>query len=137
MTEPADTRKSRAEIDRRRAAWRDSIPIGVAIVVAIAAFALTDADDPGDTVIWALPMLALLGLGLRAEVRDLRRADEYQRTLLLEALALGFAVVVVLLFLGSLLTSGGVGDARVWLHVGFIGGVVGWSAIKAVRTRRG
>ncbi|MGY1761013.1 hypothetical protein ACI79G_07215 [Geodermatophilus sp. SYSU D00779] len=137
MTEPADTRKSRAEIDRRRAARRDSIPIGVAIVVAGGALAVTDSNDPGDTVIWAVPMLALLVLGLRAELRDLRRADEYERTLLLEALALGFVVVIVLLFLGSLFASGGVGDPRVWLNVSFIGGVLGWSAIKALKTRRG
>ncbi|MDP9406412.1 MAG: hypothetical protein M3P95_00520 [Actinomycetota bacterium] len=82
-------------------------------------------------------MLALLGLALRAEVRDLRRADEYQRTLLLEALALGFVVVIVLVFLGNLPVSGGVGDPRVWLHAGFIGGILGWSAIKALKTRRG
>ncbi len=137
MTEPADTRKSRAEIERRRAAWRDSIPVGVAIVVAVAAMAVTDLKDPGDTLIWAVPMLALLALGLRAELRDLRRADEYERTLLLEALALGFVVVIVLLFLGSLFASGGVGDPRVWLNVSFIGGLLGWSAIKAFKTRRG
>ncbi len=137
MTKPTDTRKSRAEIERRRAAWRDSIPVGVAIVVAVAAFAVTNPEDPGDTLIWAVPMLALLGLGLRAELRDLRRADEYERTLLLEALALGFVVVIVLLFLGGLFTSGGIGDPRVWLNVSFIGGLLGWSAIKAVRTRRG
>ena len=139
MTEHADTRKSRTEIERRRAAWRDSIPIGVATVAAVAAFAvtLTDPKDPGDTVIWAVPMLALLALGLRAELRDLRRADEYERTLLLEALALGFVVVIVLLFLGSLFASGGVGDPRVWLNVSFIGGLLGWSAIKALKTWRG
>ena len=139
MTEPADTRKSRAEIERRRAARRDSIPIGVAMAAAVAAFAvtLTDPKDPGDTVIWAVPMLALLALGLRAELRDLRRADEYERTLLLEALALGFVVVMVLLFVGGLFASGGVGDPRTWLDVSFIGGLLGWSAIKAVKTRRG
>ncbi|SHN49732.1 hypothetical protein SAMN05660350_00111 [Geodermatophilus obscurus] len=139
MTEPTGTRKSRAEIERRRAARRDSIPIGVAMAAAVAAFAvtLTDPEDPGDTVIWAVPMLALLALGLRAELRDLRRADEYERTLLLEALALGFVVVIVLLFVGGLFVAGGVGDPRVWLNVSFIGGLLGWSAIKAVKTRRG
>ena len=137
MTEPTGTRKSRAELERRRAAWRDSIPIGVAMAAAVGALAVTDPKDPGGTVIWAVPMLALLALGLRAELRDLRRADEYERTLLLEALALGFVVVIVLLFLGSLATSGGVGDPRVWLNVSFIGGLLGWSAIKALKTRRG
>ncbi len=137
MDRRTDARKSRAEIERRRAAWRDSIPVGVAIVAAVAAMAVTDPKDPGDTLIWAVPMLALLALGLRAELRDLRRADEYERTLLLEALALGFVVVIVLLFLGSLFASGGVGDPRVWLSVSFIGGLLGWSAIKAFKTRRG
>jgi hypothetical protein len=137
MAEPTDTGKSRAEIDRRRAARRDSIPIGVAIVVAVGALAVTDPKDPGDTVIWAVPMLALLVLGLRAELRDLRRADEYERTLLLEALALGFVVVIVLLFLGNLFASRGVGDPRMWLNVSFIGGLLGWRAIEALKTRRG
>ena len=137
MTEPTNARKSRAEIERRRAAWRDSIPIGVAIVVAVGALAVTDPKDPGDTGLWVVPMLALLALGLRAELRDLRRADEYERTLLLEALALGFVVVIVFLFVGGLFASGGVGDPRVWLNVSFIGGLLGWSAIKAVKTRRG
>ena len=139
MDRRTDARKSRAEIERRRAAWRDSIPIGVAMMAAVGAFAvtLTDRKDAGDTVVWAVPMLALLALGLRAELRDLRRADEYERTLLLEALALGFVVVIVLLFVGGLFASGGVGDPRVWLNVSFIGGLLGWSAIKAFKTRRG
>jgi hypothetical protein len=119
MTEHTGAGKSRAEIERRRAARRDNVPIGVAVAAAVAALAVSDPNDPGDTVIWAVPMLALLGLALRGELRDLRRADEYERTLLLESLALGFVVVIVLLF------------------VGFIGGLLGWSAIKAVRTRRG
>src|SRR3712207_3190269 len=139
MTEPADTRKSRAEIERRRAARRDGIPIGVALAAAVTAFAvtLTDPEDPSGTVIWAVPMLALLGLAVRAKLRDLRRADEYERTLRLEALALGLVGVIVLLFLGGLLASGGGGDPRVWLGVSFVGGPLGWSAIKAVTTRRG
>jgi hypothetical protein len=137
MTEHTGAGKSRAEIERRRAARRDNVPIGVAVAAAVAALAVSDPNDPGDTVIWAVPMLALLGLALRGELRDLRRADEYERTLLLESLALGFVVVIVLLFVGALFASGGVGDPRVWLSVSFIGGLLGWSAIKAVRTRRG
>ena len=122
MTKQTSTRTSRVEVERKRAARRDGIPIGVTLVVAVAAFAVTDPNDPGDTVIWAVPMLVLGVLGLRAEVRDLRRADEYQRTLQLEALALGFVVVSALLFLGGLLTSAGVGDPRVWLHISLVGG---------------
>jgi hypothetical protein len=47
IVEPTDTRRSRAEIERRRAARRDSIPIVVAMAAAVAAFAVT-LTDPKD-----------------------------------------------------------------------------------------
>ncbi|SNS28021.1 hypothetical protein SAMN06893096_10341 [Geodermatophilus pulveris] len=47
-------------------------------------------------------MLAAGGLGRWAEVRSLRRADEYQRLLQLQALAVGLAVRVLLLVAGLL-----------------------------------
>jgi positive regulator of sigma E activity len=80
----------------------------------------------------------VLGFGLlvRAEVRRLRRADEYQRTQQLESLALAYVVVVVLLFGAGLLDSLGVGDARVSLQVSFIGGVLAWSLARMVSERR-
>ncbi len=137
MSDDAAERSSRSDRERQHAASRDVWP-GMGLLIA--AFAVMLATDPGGwsagNAAYALLMVLGFGLLVRAEVRRLRRADEYQRTQQLESLALAYVVVVVLLFGAGLLDSLGVGDARISLQVSFIGGVLAWSAAGAVRGRR-
>lgn len=136
MTRETDDRPSRHDVERRQAARRASIPVGVVAVAAVVALTVSDPGDSSGPLLWGVPMLALFALLTWVELRDLRRADEYQRTLLLEALALGFAVVLALLLVGGVVSSAGVGDARQWMQISFLGGGVTWGVAKAVKTRQ-
>ncbi len=71
-----------------------------------------------------------------AELRSLQRADEYQRMLQLQALAVGFAVVVVLLQVVSLLVAAQLMDARQGLQISFLGGLAGWLGVRALQARK-
>src|SRR3712207_39095 len=137
MTGNERSRESYSDVERTRAAWRDAIP-GLA-VLALAVGAMFVFDDPGPnagTGIWAVLMLAATGLFMWAEVRSLQRADEYQRLLQLQALAVGFAVVVVLLQAASVLVAAQVMDARQGLQISFVGGLVGWLGVRALKARK-
>ncbi len=68
-----------------------------------------------------------------AEVRSLRRADEYQRLLQLQAYAVGFAVVVLLLQVASLLAAAELMDSRQGMQISFIGGLLAWAGVRAVK----
>jgi hypothetical protein len=69
-------------------------------------------------------------------VRSLQRADEYQRLLQLQALAVGFAVVVVLLQVASVLVAAQLMDARQGLQISFLGGLVAWLGVRALKARK-
>ena len=71
-----------------------------------------------------------------AELRSLQRADEYQRMLQLQALAVGFAVVVVLLQVVSLLVAAQLMDARQGLQISFIGALMAWLGVRALKARK-
>ena len=137
MAVTQSSRESRSDVERKRAAWRDALP-GLA-VLALAAVAMFVFDVPGPnagTGVWAVLMLAATGLLMWAEVRSLQRADEYQRMLQLQALAVGFAVVVVLLQVASLLVAAQLMDARQGLQISFIGGLVAWLGVRALKARK-
>ena len=70
-----------------------------------------------------------------AQLRSLRRADEYQRIAQLEAMAVGFATMIVLALVGGLLDAAGIGDPRQSLQITFIGGTLAWIAAGAVKAR--
>ncbi len=134
MTEREPVRNSRSDVDRTRAAWRDAA-LGF-VVLALAAVAMFVFDDPGlnaGTAIWAGLMLVGTGLYVWAEVRILRRADEYQRLLQLQAYAVGFAVVVLLLQAASLLAAAELMDPRQGMQISFIGGLLAWAGVRAVK----
>ena len=71
-----------------------------------------------------------------AELRSLQRADEYQRMLQLQALAVGFAVVVVLLQVVSVLVAAQLMDGRQGLQISFLGGLAGWLGVRALKARK-
>ena len=87
-------------------------------------------------VVWSLlPLIPALWL-VWAQVRGLRRADEYQRMMQLEAMAIGFGAVTMLALLGGLLDAAGIGDPRQSLQVTFIVGILVWIGALAVKTSR-
>ena len=89
----SEERKSKLERRQDRAALRDAVPAVVALVVLegiVAAFDL-DADSNGWHLVISLsPLLAGVWLAW-VQLRTLRRCDEYQRTMHLEAMSVGFA----------------------------------------------
>ena len=87
-------------------------------------------------VIWAIVALGSFGWFVWVEARNLRRADEYQRIMRLEALAVGFATVMVLTFAGGLLDEIGVVAARQSLSLTVGAGVVAWATALGLKTKR-
>jgi hypothetical protein len=114
------------------------VPGLVALVVAQGSLQILDPDGGASAwnLVWSLlPLVPALWL-MWAQLRSLRRADEYERVVQLEAMAIGFGAVIVLALVGGLLDAAGVGDPRQWLQVTFIVGILTWVAALAVKTRR-
>jgi hypothetical protein len=63
---------------------------------------------------------------VRVVVRNLRRADEYQRVAQLEALAIGFGVMMMAVFTIGLLQAGGVGNLRQLVQISFAASMLIW-----------
>ena len=133
-------RDSKSNLDRQqgRAALRDAVPAIIALIVLEAAVAALDlkADSDGwHLAVTLSPMLAGVWL-VWVHLRTIRRSDEYQRMLHLEALSIGFAVAMLIAMAGGLLSGGHVGSDAQYLQVTFIAGVLAWVGALAVRTRR-
>ena len=134
----AEKRKSALERRQDRATVRDAIPAVVALVVteAIAASMDLDADsNPWHVLIAVLPLLAFGWLAW-VQFRTLRRCDEYQRTLHLEAMSIGFGVAMLVAMAGATLGAADVGTNRQFLQITFIAGILAWVGALAVRMRR-
>lgn len=69
------------------------------------------------------------------QVRSLRRADEYNRIVGMEALAIGFATVMVLCFAANYVDALGVGDPRQSFHVTAAAGMLAWAIAHGLKTR--
>ncbi len=137
---PPLAEKRNSEIDERqaRAELRDSLP-GIALILGgMAILGLVDPQGLSPwKVVWAMVALSSVGWFVWVEARSLRRADEYQRIIRLEALAVGFAAVMVLSFAGGLLDELGVVHARASLSVTVGAGVVAWVTALGLKTKRG
>lgn len=85
--------------------------------------------------LWAvLPVVPALWI-VRAVLRHVRRADEYQRLLMLQGLAGGFAVAMVASVTVAFLEIAGLRiDGTGWLIYGV--GMLGWILTGAVAGRR-
>ena len=136
---PPSTEKRSSEVDERqaRAELRDSLP-GIALILGgVAILGLVDPEGLSPwNVAWAIVALGSVGWFVWVEARNLRRADEYQRIMRLEALAVGFATVMVLTFAGGLLDEIGVVAARQSLSLTVGAGVVAWATALGVKTKR-
>jgi hypothetical protein len=131
-------RKSSSDVARYRAAVRDTMPGMVTLVVVQGSLVLLDPDGgvSGWNLLWSVLPLVPAGWLVWAQLRSLRRADEYQRMMQLEAMAVGFGTVIVLSLAGGLLDGAGIGDPMQSLQVIFIVGILAWIAALAIKTRR-
>jgi hypothetical protein len=139
MQKTERARRSVSDVARDRAAVRDMVPGLIALVIAQGSLILVDpeGDASGWTLVWSLvPLVPALWL-VWAQWRSLRRADEYQRIVQLEALAFGFATVMVISLTAGLLDGAGIGEPTQFLQITFIGGVLAWIGALAVLMRRG
>jgi hypothetical protein len=137
MRSPSRNRPSLSDKIRSRAEIIDWLPAVIAIVLLglIAEFGLFGADGSWK-LFWSLLNLAPGLWIVRAVVRSLRRADEYQRRRQLEALAIGFGVLAMAIYTAGLLQAAGVGDLRQLIQISFIGSIVVWIAALLFKTQR-
>ncbi len=70
------------------------------------------------------------------QARVLTRADEYQRVVRLEALAIGFATVMVVCFAAGPLDALGIGNPRQSLQVTTMAGILAWTVAHGLLTRK-
>lgn len=70
------------------------------------------------------------------ELRALSRADEFQRAVQLEAVAVGFGATILLAAFGGVLDTAKISSTRHSLQIVFIGGVIAWTMALAVQTSR-
>lgn len=138
MRSESGERLSASDLVRRRAGLRDTWPGLVAVVVLQGSLLAADPGQParGWVLAWSLSPIVPAGWLAWAQWRGLRRADELQRTVQLEALAVGFGAMFLLALTGGLLEAAGVGEPRQYLQVTLIAGVLVWTAALAVRTRQ-
>lgn len=110
----------------------------IALLALQATYVIVDpgSDPDGVTRAWLiLPILPVLWIAW-AMVRTLRRADEYQRTLQLQAMAVGFGTTLVLALVGGLLDAAGIGDPRQSLQITAIVSTLAWVGMLVVSSQR-
>jgi len=137
MSKTADDRKSASDKARERAALRDAVPAFATLLVFQGSLILWNpqGEPSGWYLLWSFsPLVPALWL-MWTQLRSLRRADEYQRVVQLEAMAIGFGAVLLLSFTGGLLDAAGMGNPAQSLQVTFIGGVLVWVGALALTTR--
>ncbi|MFE5722820.1 hypothetical protein [Streptomyces erythrochromogenes] len=137
MGKTPENRQSRSDTVRTRAWFLDWLPavIALGLLGLIAEFGLFGSADSWK-LFWSLLNLAPGLWIVRAVIRSLRRADEYQRRCQLEALAVGFGVLLMSIFTVGLLQTAGVGDLRQLVQISFLGSILIWIAALLFKTPR-
>lgn len=117
---------------------RDVLP-GVVLLLAVQASLIAldpDGRASASNLAWSLlPAIPAIWL-VWSQLRSRRRADERQRIMQLEAMAVGFGAVIFLSFAGGLLDAAGIGSARQSLQVTFIVGTLAWVLALVIGARR-
>jgi hypothetical protein len=116
------------------------LPGLILLLLAQGSLVLLDPQPHGRASVWYLlwsfsPMVPAVWL-VWTQLRILRRADEYQRVLQLEAMAIGFGAAIMLALAGGLLDAAGVGDPSQSLQITFIVGVLAWIGALTIKTMR-
>jgi hypothetical protein len=138
FTTNSERRRSSSDVARDRAMLRDIAPGLVALVITQGSLVLLNPDGRASAwhVVWALLPLLPASWLVWAQLRSLKRADEYQRTMQLEAMAIGFGAVTMLALLGGLLDAAGIGNPSQSLQITFIVGILVWVGALAIKTAR-
>lgn len=130
-------RVSRSDEIRSRAEIRDWLPAAAGIVLLSGISELGAFGSDGSwKLFWSLLNLAPVLWIVRAVVRSLSRADEYQRVAQLEAMAIGFGTLMLAIFTVGLLQAGGVGDLRQLVQISFVASTLIWIAALLFKTQR-
>ena len=132
-----DRRSSASDRARQRAEMWDTAPAMVLLVLAQGSLVVADPQSRGSVwrVLWALSPLLPFAWLVWGRWRAVRRSDEYQRRVQLEAMAIGFGVVIALAMAGGVLDAAHIGNPRQSLQAVFILGVIAWIGASAVLTR--
>jgi hypothetical protein len=97
MTTSEEKRLSHSDLLRRRADRRAmALPMAGFFAAAISAFALAPngGKSTWSVILWLSPIVFVLWCVL-AGIKSFRRADEYQQRMQLQAMAVGFAAVMI------------------------------------------
>jgi len=116
-----------------------SIPPLALLLVTQGSLIVADPGRPSDAshVAWALsPMIAILWLAW-VQFQSLRRADEFQRVMQLESLAIGFGAMAILGLGFGLLDGAGIGDSRQSLQLTLGIGILAWVVALGAKSRSG
>ncbi|MED7947565.1 hypothetical protein PUR61_38680 [Streptomyces sp. BE20] len=137
MDRSPKNRQSRSDTVRARAWLLDWLPalVTLGLLSLIAELGLFGSTDSWK-LFWSLLNLAPGMWIVRAVVRGLRRADEYQRRCQLEALAIGFGVLITAIYTVGLLQAAGVGDLRQLVQISFLASILIWIAALLFKTSR-
>jgi hypothetical protein len=95
------------------------------------------ATSAGARAVWLSISVAFVLAVALVLYRAFRRADEYQRKIQLESMAVAFGVVLVALQIAGLLAASGVGDLRQSFQLIIVAGIVVWQGVADLRTRLG
>jgi hypothetical protein len=130
--------KSRSDIAREHAARRDVAPAVALLVVTQGSLIWFDPSRPTNLaeIAWALSPLAAIAWLVWGQIRAVGRADELQRVQQLQALSIGFAVLIVLLTAIGLLHAAEIGDLAQQTQIALIAGVLAWVGASAVLSAR-
>jgi hypothetical protein len=129
--------RSAGDRARARAYYRDFWPGMVGyLVVLTAVIVWGHLDGPSSwRYLWALVPVVPALLIVRAVVRHVTRIDDYQRRLLLQGLAVGFAIAML-----ASLTVGFLGVAGLRLAAGgwiiYGAGMLGWAVTSGIARKR-
>jgi len=137
MDRSENRQESRSETQRARSMILDWLPAVIALVVLAL---IQELELFGSATTWKL-FWSLINLApalwiVRAVVRSLRRADEYQRGRQLEAMAIGFGVMMMAIFTVGLLQAAGVGDLNQMVQISFIGTTLVWVGAMLFQAQR-
>jgi hypothetical protein len=118
----------------RRAVFLEGLPVltlgGVALMLG------SGPDQSSAHKTWWLVTTMLFTLAVAwVLVRAFRRADEYQRKVQLESMAIAFAAVLVALQLAGVLDAAGIIRLHQFNQLILIGGIATWLVIADLRTR--
>lgn len=130
--------KSSSDIAREHAAWSDAAPAVALLVVTQGSLIWLDPSRPSNLaeMAWALSPLAPIAWLVWGQIRAIRRADEFQRVQHLQALSIGFAVLVVILAGVGLLHAAEIGDLAQQTQVALVAGILAWVGALAVISAR-